>query len=277
MVQKTYDELRFTDDFMFCKIMYENEDICREIVELLLGIKVKKVVYPEKQKTIDITVDGKGIRLDVYLEDGNTVYDIEMQTMINGELPKRARYYQGMIDLNLINRGAAYSELKESFVVFICLDDIFHKNRSIYTFKNVCLEEREIILADKATKVFINANGDREGLTSAQISFLDYVSGKEPTDGFTQRLNDEIEKARTKEEWRIEYMTLLQRDREKRAEGKLEKLIEQIIRKIKKDKPVEVIADELEEDFDTVKRIYDIAIKHAPEFDVDAIYEELNK
>lgn len=72
-------------------------------------------------------------------------------------------------------------------------------------------------------------------------------------------------------------MTLLQRDREKRAEGKLEKLIELVIRKIKKDKPIEMIADELEEDIDTIKKIYDVAKDFAPEYNLDAIYEELNK
>ena len=41
---------------------------------------MKKIAYLHKQEVIDITSDGKGIRLDVYLEDNeNTVYDIEIQ------------------------------------------------------------------------------------------------------------------------------------------------------------------------------------------------------
>ena len=28
---KRYEELTFTDDFMFCKIMMNNEDLCREL------------------------------------------------------------------------------------------------------------------------------------------------------------------------------------------------------------------------------------------------------
>ena len=130
--QKEYKELLFTDDFMFCKILMNNKDICKEVIELILGCKVRNIGFPEVQKTIELTSDGKGIRLDVYLEDGETVYDLEMQTTISKDLPKRTRYYQGMIDLNLINRGAAYSELKESYVVFICLEDLFKRDRSIY-------------------------------------------------------------------------------------------------------------------------------------------------
>ena len=224
--QKDYKDLLFTDDFMFCKILMNNKDICKEIIELILNCKVRDITFPEAQKTIELTSDGKGIRLDVYLEDGQTVYDIEMQTTINKDVPKRTRYYQGMIDLNLLNRGAAYSELKESYVVFICLEDLFKKNRSIYTFRNICVEDNTISLNDFSTKVIVNAKGTRDGLTKAQIAFLDYVAGKEPSDEFTRKINQEVYRARDKEEWRLEYMTLLQRDREKFEEGKIEGKIE---------------------------------------------------
>lgn len=111
---KNYDELTFTDDFMFCKVLENNPEICRELLEMILNVKIRKIVCTNKQKTIEITSDGKGIRLDVYLEDAeNTIYDIEMQTTEQKDLPKRSRYYQGMIDLNLIERGAKYKELKK--------------------------------------------------------------------------------------------------------------------------------------------------------------------
>ena len=38
----------------------------------------------------------------------------------------------------------------------------------------------------------------------------------------TTKLSMEVKRARDKEEWRNEYMTLLQRDREKYEEGKVE-------------------------------------------------------
>ena len=116
-LQKQYQELTFTDDFMFGKVLVNNPEICRRLLEVLLEIKIKKISFPERQKTIEILADGKGIRLDVYVDDENgTVYNIEMQTKIKKELPKRSRYYQGMIDMNLIERGAPYKDLKLSFI-----------------------------------------------------------------------------------------------------------------------------------------------------------------
>ena len=66
----------------------------------------------------------KGIRLDVYVEDeAGTVYNVEIQTTDKKNLPKRLRYYQGMIDLNILNRGEDYASLRRSFVIFICTLD----------------------------------------------------------------------------------------------------------------------------------------------------------
>lgn len=46
---KRYEDLTFSDDFMFCKIM-QNESICKEVLEILLKIKIQKIDYLQKQK-----------------------------------------------------------------------------------------------------------------------------------------------------------------------------------------------------------------------------------
>ena len=92
MAAEKYRTLKFTDDFLFCKILQECPDITQELVELVLNRKVRKVVV-QKQETIELTSDGKGIRLDVYVEEKNdAIYDLEMQTTNKPELPKRSRY-----------------------------------------------------------------------------------------------------------------------------------------------------------------------------------------
>ncbi|WP_458458090.1 hypothetical protein [Pseudobutyrivibrio sp.] len=63
-------------------------------------------------------------------------------------------------------------------------------------------------------------------MTNAQVAFLDFVSGKKPTDSLTEKFSKEVQKARDREEWRSEYMTLLQRDREKFEEGRVEGIVE---------------------------------------------------
>lgn len=43
---KSYEELEFTDDFMFAQIMRNNPEICRKLLELILGMEIEKVSFP---------------------------------------------------------------------------------------------------------------------------------------------------------------------------------------------------------------------------------------
>ena len=219
-LQKKYQELTFTDDFMFGKVLVNNPKICRRLLEVLLEIKIKKVSFPERQKTIEILSDGKGILLDVYVDDENgTIYNIEMQTKVKKELPKRSRYYQGMIDMNLIERGAKYKELKLSFVIFICLKDPFGYHLPVYRFENICVQNRNILLKDEAIKVFINADGDLTGLPQDLAAFLQYLKGKVVENELVQMIDSEVEKVREHKEWEVEYMTSYLREMDIREEG----------------------------------------------------------
>lgn len=94
------------------------------------------------------------MRLDVYLEEGDRVFDLEMQTTNKRNLPKRSRYYQGMIDLNTIEKGESYKKLKESYVVFICTFDPFYQGKAQYTFENLCLENKGLRLGTEREKFF---------------------------------------------------------------------------------------------------------------------------
>ena len=132
---KAFEELQIKDDFMFSVIM-RNPKFCRPFLERVLGITISRIEYPRPQETIDISADAKSVRLDIYVEDGEeTVYNIEMQATANRNLPKRTRYYQGMIDLNILEKGKDYKGLKCSFVIFVCAFDLFGEGRHIYTFE----------------------------------------------------------------------------------------------------------------------------------------------
>lgn len=124
MVQVNWDELGISNDFLFGKVM-RNPELCKELLQRILPeLEIDHVEYPELQKEIKPDVDARSVRLDVYVNDGKgTVYDIEMQAVTSRELPKRSRYYQCMIDLQLLDKGQSYKRLNNSFVIFICLSD----------------------------------------------------------------------------------------------------------------------------------------------------------
>ena len=216
---KTIDELTISDDFMFGAVM-KDPKLCKPLLEYILGIKIREIKYPQRQKVIDERYDSKSVLLDVYVEDDeNTVYNIEIQTTSNKNLPKRMRYYQGIIDMHTISKGSEYKELKKSFVIFICTFDPFGENRYIYTFENTCRENKDLTLNDEALKVIVNVYGTVGNISSELKAVLDYIAKGIANTDYTKNLDIAVEKVRNDEEWRQEYMTLYMRDKENQEIG----------------------------------------------------------
>ena len=113
---KPFEELTLADDFMFYQVMQDDE-ICIGVLERLLKIQIEHIERQELQKEIK-------------------------------------PYYQSMIDSNELLKGMEYRKLPESIIIFICTDDPFKKDFPQYTFKKICLEEKELILKDESTKYF---------------------------------------------------------------------------------------------------------------------------
>lgn len=222
-----WEELGISNDFIFGKVM-QDPYLCKELLQRILSdLTIDHVEYPELQKDIRVDIDAKSVRLDVYVKDEKgTAYDIEIQVADTRELPKRTRYYQGMIDLQMIDRGESYKKLKPSYIIFICLVDVFGKGNHIYTFENLCKEDKSISLGDGTVKIFLNAAGNRDDVSAELKAFLDYVAGKESEDPFVRRLEAAVFEAKKNREWRNEYMTLLMRDQENVEKG-IEQGIEQ--------------------------------------------------
>ena len=97
---KTLQELTLKDNFMFAAVMADSEN-CRELLEMVLGIKIAKIkVWAEK--TIIYNPAAKSVRLDIVAEDEmHTHYDVEMQVEKTDTL-RRARYYHSQMDMELL-------------------------------------------------------------------------------------------------------------------------------------------------------------------------------
>ena len=64
---------------------------------------------------------------------------------------------------------------------------------------------------------------------------------------------------------------------EGRELGERQKIISQIVKKLQKDKSVAEIADDLEEKEEVIAPIYEAALSMKPDYDVEKIYELLEK
>ena len=225
---KPIEELTIVDDFMFWAVMRDPK-LCKPLLELILGVKIRKIEYPELQKAIDERYGSKAIRLDVYVEDeAGTVYDVEIQTTEKKHLPRRTRYYQGVIDLHILEKGEDYTALRKSFVIFICTYDPFGKGRWVYTFENRCLEDQSVALGDGAVKIILNTKGHVGEISAELRALLRYMDGFTPESGYTKALDSAVTDVRMDEKWRREYMRFNELMLENRRLGRYTQSVAQV-------------------------------------------------
>ena len=218
---KPWEELSIRDDYMF-KLIMSRKRICKKVLERILHIEISDIHYLEAEKPMKSRYQSKGVRLDVYVrDDANTVYNIEMQVrQPEGDgLAKRTRYYQSMIDADLLAAGADYDELNQTIIIFICPFDPFERNRCLYTFETLCKEDTGLPLNDGATKIFLNTKGTADDVSDTLKAFLGYVNGVLSSDALVQEIDDEIQKVKTEEGERVEYMTFAMKMRDEWKAG----------------------------------------------------------
>lgn len=220
-----FDNLTIQSDFIFKKVM-SRKRICMHLLEELLQIKIADINYFEAEKSLEPDYASRGIRLDIIVaDDKNTHYNLEMQ--VNNpvsrtgkfQLPKRTRYYQAMLDTDMLQKGQDYDELSPTYIIFFCLFDFFEDSQRIYTFKRRCLENMEIELADEAAIMFLNTLGTKGDVSPDIQSLFDYINNNTVTSNFTREVANTITEIKNDKKVRDSYMTYEMRMKDIREES----------------------------------------------------------
>ncbi|MBO5524191.1 MAG: Rpn family recombination-promoting nuclease/putative transposase [Roseburia sp.] len=168
------------DDFLFRQMLLQEdigEEFCRILLSTILGKPIRKVHVVPQKEIPGIDTHRHGIRMDAYIKavpdelplareaslDAEilpAIYDIEPNTRYEKEtLPRRMRYYHGLIDTQLLATDMSYQALPEVVIITILPYDPFGKNRMVYTIQNQCLEEASLPYDDGAKKIFLYTKG----------------------------------------------------------------------------------------------------------------------
>ena len=234
-----WERATLADNFIFCKVMTANPDLCKELLELLLNIKIERIEIPVAERSFKVDYDSKGIRFDVYVKDGTgRCFDIEIQTTNRTNLAKRARYYQGLMDVDSLVSGADYSALNESYVIFLCMEDAFGNGLPVYDFHQVCKQDSEVLLNDGTHKVFFNASKYDKMPTESLREFFKFLNGLNAASDFTDQLEQKVRYAKTNAQWRHRFMTW---EQEMRIQVKEKS--EQLAKEMAKDLANEMVED----------------------------------
>lgn len=203
------NELEFSDWPMFDLLM-TNEELCRELLEVVLDAPVSNIEYIIAENDIRPTLTNHGVRLDAYVKTENEVYNIEMQTVKRTKLGRRLRFYQGAMDTLALRRGEHYGNLPPCYIVFICLHDPFNAGLPVYTLNVKCQENTSVETDHGFTWVVLAASAWDRLPPGRLRNLLHYIAtGEAGDDRFATKLAAAVRAANGDEAWRKEKMALL--------------------------------------------------------------------
>lgn len=282
-VLKSLKELTMLDRFLFAQAM-EDPVVSQHILQIILNEDIHLLDKTETEKEFRISPLARSIRVDVYsMDDGNSVYDTEVQKRNTGNLPRRSRFYQALMDSSLLSPGITdFNRMKDCCLIIISPFDLWGQDRYRYTFRYRCDEDVSLTLDDGATRIFLNTHGtDLCGCTGELAELLHYMehsTGESPYPVESPRIQEihrHVEAIRSSEEMGVRYMQeweerLMDREEGKNA-GSLIRLITQIQKKHLKGQSIRDIAEAVEESPDIIQPYYD-AIQEHPEYSAEDIY-----
>ena len=282
---KPLKELNLTNRFLFAQVM-EDAQTQEDVLSIILGREIHLLHPGQTEKEQRVSPLAKSIRMDVFsMDEDQTVYNTEMQNKKLPDLAKRSRYYQSLMDASLMESGSLnYNLLNDSYLIMIMTFDLFGEGKYRYTFRPRCEEAPDCTLSDGATRIFLNTRGQNQDQVPQElVEFLRYV--EESNDQRAnmaeslrvRRIHNRVCKVRASEEIGVKYMQaweeryydkkeareeglaegraegLAQGLAEGRAQGGQKKLLDLIEKKLSKGKSLREIAEDLEEDEETIR------------------------
>ena len=203
---KYWNSLTITNDYIFCKV-FQDAELCKEMLEILLDVKIDHLEYPDAQRQIKSSILSKGIRLDVFVQDDERVFDAEIQVALKPDLALRSRYYHSSMDTGLLHKGQYYTELKESYVIFLCMFDPCNRSEPVYHFVTK-EKDKNYFLDDKRHTVLYNVKEFAKLQKDERRVFLEYIAKGENNSSFSNKIEKRVQEVKNDEDWRVEFMTL---------------------------------------------------------------------
>lgn len=222
------EDLDLIDNFLFQQMLSQEDGDGERFARILLGTilnrPIRRVTIVPQKNILGIDTDKHGIRLDAYIQEVPdeqnprladvelipSIYDIEPNKTYEKEsLPKRIRYYHGLIDTQLLSVGTSYNMLPNVFIIIILPYDPFDKNRMVYTIRNGCEEDPTVEYDDGARKIYLYTKGTEGNPSQALQDMLKYIQ-ESTADNVTNQdiasINKLVNKVKHKKEVGIHYM-----------------------------------------------------------------------
>ncbi|MBO5165356.1 MAG: Rpn family recombination-promoting nuclease/putative transposase [Lachnospiraceae bacterium] len=229
-VKTILDGLNLSDRFLFDETMEEPE-VYSAAVSILLEQDIELLSRVETEKELRISSELRSIRLDVVgMDTDKKVYYTEMQKRDTKNLKKRSRYYQGQMDVSLLEPGCTdFCKLPDTCFILVAPFDIFGRGKYRYTFEGQCRECSDLKIEDGALRIFINTHGtNKEEFSKEFLDFMEYINAT--TDEVADRTESDkiklihrnVQKVKASEKMGVKVMQKWEELAYEREDGRIE-------------------------------------------------------
>lgn len=159
------------DDFMRC-LFKDDIEFTQHVLRILINNHELSIVSIDTQADMKRLVGARSLCLDAYATDANgKKYDIEIQRADKGATPKRARYHSSAMDIENLRAGQDFSELPDTYTIFITENDIYGEGKPYYAVERINVSTNNFF-EDGEHILFIN--GSFEGNDALGILMHDF-------------------------------------------------------------------------------------------------------
>jgi predicted transposase/invertase (TIGR01784 family) len=226
IVRKPLTELTLLNRFLFAETM-ENPENMNIVLNIILDNEIYLRGKPQTEKEMRRSAVYRFAKLDVWAEDMNDIlYDTEVQQENTYNLPKRFRYYQGLIDSQLLKPGETnFNKLNRLYQIMIMPFDLFGYGKYCYTFENQCLEVPELEIKDDVTWIFLNTHGTNDEDVSRELvqllHYFEYTNDEDDSvqDERIRELQKNVKNVQENAEVGVRYMQLWEEMAMSRQDG----------------------------------------------------------
>lgn len=131
------------DDFMR-ELFRNNLELAQFVLRIIIDKPDLKLTKEETQYDLQHLFGERSICLDVFgVDSEGQQYDFEVQRQDKGATPQRARYHSSAMNVDNLKAKKQFSDLPNTYVIFITENDFFGKGKAVYPIERMNLATGE--------------------------------------------------------------------------------------------------------------------------------------
>lgn len=182
---------RLLDDDFLTKCFDGDPQYIQLVLRIVLEMPDLEVVDVHTQVFVENLLN-RSVRLDVLATDSaGRKMNVEIQRADKGAGRKRARYNSSMMDANLLQKGADFDTLPETYVVFITEHDVIGRGKPIYRIGRYIFDTGESFGDGSHISHILYVNGEYRDETPIGKLMHDF-SCTDPADMYYGKLAERV-------------------------------------------------------------------------------------